>query len=119
MTPDEFIAGIRLAVRDQAVRDDLSVTAAPPGRSPGKALVEIAEWYGALDPQAKEMVGRIVGRSVDTAVFGFLCVLDGVRAIDASGSGGDLVLEHRSRGRSIRLNDDKADMPLHDRYNST
>jgi hypothetical protein len=52
--------------------------------------------------------------SVETAVFGFLCVLDGVRAIANSADKGSISLLYEGVC-SVKLN---ADSDLHDLFNS-
>jgi hypothetical protein len=53
---------------------------------------------------------------VDRAIFGFLCVLDGVRAIEGARDKGRLVLFYDRESRVLLNNPD--DEYLHDIYNS-
>ncbi|WP_413702160.1 hypothetical protein ACLKMH_12120 [Psychromonas sp. KJ10-10] len=59
------------------------------------------------------MLRSIISEAVDESVFGFLCVIDGVRSISNGGEENGLQLIHRS----TRLNDETNEM-LHDIYNN-
>ena len=50
--------------------------------SPSPELVSLSEWYRGLNDEDAERVRSVIRLSADQAVFGFLAVLDGVRAID-------------------------------------
>jgi hypothetical protein len=58
-----------------------------------------------------------VKAAVDKAVFGFFCVLDGVRAIEDGRLGGALELRYVGGGLSQPLNSAEDDM-LHDLFNA-
>ena len=58
------------------------------------------------------MVSSVILDAVDRAVFGFLCVIDGVRAIDDSEKKGALELRYVNDG-SVLLNAPDGEM-LHD-----
>lgn len=60
------------------------------------------------------MLSGIIARSVDSGIFGFLCVLDGVRVIEDDETKGDFQLNYIKGSKSL-LN--AADSPmLHDLY---
>ena len=84
----------------------------PPGRAPAKDLVEKSNWYNMLDESDKEMVVKIIDQSARIAVFGFLNVLDGSRAIE-DGENGILKLYYEKYGRETLLNDPDRP-PLHE-----
>ena len=119
MNPEKFVHDIRLVVRDQAVRDMSTTLSSPPGRSPKKELVQASAWFNSLDENSRRQLEWIIGKSVDSAIFGFLSVLDGVRAIEGNRDGAQLVLECRSDSNVVCLNDESTGMSLHDLYNAT
>lgn len=59
------------------------------------------------------MVERIIIRSVEQTTFTFLCILDGVSAIEDGSNKGILKLIYEKDGKEIRLNDEDSDY-LHD-----
>lgn len=95
MNKHEFISDVRQAVYEPAVRGVLSSLEKPPGRSPSPKLVALAKWFGGLSQENQSCVRAIVSISARDAVFGMLCVLDGVRSISTSGEE-DMSLELRA-----------------------
>lgn len=78
----------------------------PPGRAPEKQLVEMSTWYLGLNDADKAMVGRIIAEASHSTMFGCLCVLDGVRAIEGYGDKGTLELEYVGvTGERVLIND--------------
>lgn len=116
MNSQEFVKIVKDVVRDSAINDIISVTENPPGRKPSQHLKTRSEWYKTLSDEQKEIVRAIVSDSVDTALFGLLCVIDGVRAIDDSPEKGTLELFY-SKGEAQLLNPPDGLM-LHDLYNA-
>jgi hypothetical protein len=104
MNTQEFVDIIREVVLDTAVDSVESNLIDPPGRKPAEDLKQMSVWYNSLDNGAKEMVLRIARYSARISVFGFFCVLDGVRAIE-SGEKGDLKLYYEKDGKVVWLND--------------
>lgn len=83
-----------------------------PGRRPPQALIEQSEWYKALDDDQKRIVASIIHDVAHFAVFNFLCVIDGVSAIEDGPDTGHLEL-HSVKDTSILLNSEAGEM-LHD-----
>ncbi len=114
MDKKSFIEGVRACVRDVAVEGMYSNAANPPGRRPSRRELEIAEWIRGLSARDAKNIRYLIQESVDEAVFGFLCVLDGVRKV--TDEEGELILEFKSASSCVRLNDfDSED--LHDIFN--
>jgi hypothetical protein len=114
---DVFVDRIFQVVRESAISGTRTWLERPPGRAPQEKLVELSEWYNALDSTDRQRVMEVVTEAVDDAVFGFLCVLDGVRSIqDRIRSGERLELKVIGPGGESLLNDSAADEFLHDRY---
>jgi len=119
MSPEKFVDNIRLVVRDQTVRDMMSILSKPPGRSPKRELLDASVWFNSLDVESRTKLEWIIGRSVDSTVFGFLCVLDGVRAIEGIEDDAKLILDYRTDSGAVRINDEASEISLHDIYNAT
>lgn len=117
MTQDEFVAAIKLVVREQAVEGTLDVISSPPGRKVLPEEKSRSEWFNRLDEKQKVYIREIVIEAVDDALFGLLCVIDGVRAIEKSGVKGKLKLIYESaEGEELVLNSSEEEY-LHDLYN--
>jgi len=117
MNQKEFINAIRIAVADSAKKSIESILANPPGRKPNRGDVELSDWFKALDEENKDFISRVIKRTADMAVFGFLCVLDGVRAIEYGPDKGNLNLYYEKNGNTILLNDADEEY-LHDIWNA-
>jgi hypothetical protein len=100
MTAEEFIDTIRLVVRDSAVEGTLSLLENPPGRRPAKQLVELSQWFAGLDDRDKQMLTELARLVAHDAVFGMLCVLDGVRQVESTPEKGRFELRY-IKGTSV------------------
>lgn len=113
MNGEEFVAAIRRFVLDAAVEDTLKVLHEPPGRRPRPDLVEASEWFSNLTDDDRRIVRGIIGFTAHSAVFGLLCVLDGVRQVEDSQSKGEFEL-HFVKGDSRRIVNPSDSPMLHD-----
>jgi hypothetical protein len=111
MDREIFVDAIRRVVRDAAVADTLAALSQPQGRRPGAGVVGLSAWYSQLSPLDRERLERVIEMAADGAVFGFLCVLDGARAIDSEE--GTLDLRYRKGMEDLSLNDEDGS-PLHE-----
>ena len=117
MEGSEFVEAVRRYVRDESIKDNLHLFSNPPGRAPKTELVELSNWYNALDDHGKEMVRRVVSESVDAGLFSLFCVLDGVRTIEEKDPKGEFKLYYVNGKAKVLINDfDKES--LHDLYNA-
>ncbi len=103
MTREEFVKTIKTHVLDIAVSDTIEDLEEPPGRVPKQSQVAVHNWYSGLDRTSKDFVEQVARMAAESATFGVLAVLDRVRAVDGSDQG-ELVLEYRNGGQSVRLN---------------
>jgi hypothetical protein len=94
MNAEEFIHAIKLAVRDAAITNTIDVLARPPGRRPSQQLLDQSQWYKSLDEQERSLLGDVLALAVDHAVFGFLCVIDGVRVVEDGPIKGEFQLSY-------------------------
>ncbi|MES1225251.1 MAG: hypothetical protein ABUT20_57750 [Bacteroidota bacterium] len=104
MDANEFIGIIREIVVNDSVRFLQSNLIKPPGRKPSEKLLAMSTWYNNLNDGDKSVVIQIINKSVEMGVFEFLCVLDGVRAIEGEEKG-ELKLYYEKGNQKILLND--------------
>lgn len=109
METQKFVELVKLAVRDNAVSATLSHLHHSPRKRPSADLQKNAAWYQSLDETQRERRSSIVRTAADQAVFGFLCVIDGARAIGRGENKGRLELRYIGE-RAVVLN--PADGPL-------
>jgi hypothetical protein len=109
----EFTKIIKEVVSEAAIEDTIENLNSPPGRKPDEQLVAQSEWFKSLKPSDREMVSKVIAEAVHESVFGFLCVLDGVRSISVAGETNNLNLSQNG----VQLNDISGDL-LHDIYKS-
>jgi hypothetical protein len=115
MDGEEFVKRLIPAVRDSSISGVKRKIDHPPGREPRESLVRLSDWYNSLPATDKEQVGAVIVEAIDSALFGVLCVLDGVRAISDVGPREELVLLARGLQGDTLVNDPAADF-LHDIY---
>jgi hypothetical protein len=92
MTPDDFVQALKLTCRDGAVGDCVESFTNPPGRRPRQGLVRLSQWFNALSPSDREFVVGAMREAADASLFGVLCVIDGVRAIEPVGEKSEFTL---------------------------
>jgi hypothetical protein len=112
VTREQFVQAIKTEALDTAVRDTMLDLHDSPGRRPDASLTDVQRWYQALDPHSRELVEQVARMAADSATFGVMAILDGVRAIEAEDKG-DLVLEYRKGATRLLLNDPCEEL-LHD-----
>lgn len=115
MHPEQFVDVIKKVVSESSTEGVISVLNSPPGRRPRAELMAMSAFWHTASAEQKEMMTQIIRLAVDNAAFGFLCVLDGVRAIEDGEHKGELSLVWRKDDETVVLNQD-AD--LHDYYNA-
>jgi hypothetical protein len=119
VTPDEFVAAVETVVYSAAVRGTLAgLRDGPAGREPGARASALHDWYEALDATDQELVAEAVREAAHAAVFGFLCALDGVVAIDDPPHTDMRLTAVDPSGTVTVLNDPSTDEHLHDKFNS-
>jgi hypothetical protein len=117
MDSGQFVRALKIAVEKSSVKGIKELLMKPPGRKPHAELLRRSEWFNNLSEEDKNMVMEIAGESVKSSVFGFLCVLDGVRAIEDEEDKGDLKLYFEKGGNRVLINDPDQEF-LHDLYKS-
>jgi len=118
MTSQEFVDFVRTRAAESAATSILENAETPPGDPPFVQWCEINRWYKQLDAQSMEKLRFLINEATKGAIFGFLCILDGVRVVSSEQVppiNGEFVLEFRTKENSNRLNAGWIDGPfLHD-----
>ena len=105
MTREDFVKAVKTEALDTAVRDTILDLQDPAGRKPAISLIRIHEWYEALDAESQKFVEQVARMAAESATFGLMAILDGVRAVESGGDKGALVLEYRKGTTKTLLND--------------
>ena len=109
-----FTQEIIMNVRNSALKSMIHNLEQPAGRKPAPKTVKMSEWYHTLSQKDKSSLQEIMQDSIDESLFGFFCVLDGVRDIDVKG---ELILCLNNNGEIMKLNDENDEEYLHDVFN--
>jgi hypothetical protein len=117
MTKEEFVSAIKLAVSDAAVSGEIKTLTRPAGRKPSKHLIRLSAWYNQLSETDQRMLAQALKEAAESAVFGFLCVLDGVTAIEDDLNKGELELYFLKNGDKTLLNDPRQE-EMHNMFNA-
>ena len=116
MTVDEFMEHVNEAVSESAIESTIATLVHPPGRKPDPEIVRLSQWYLGLSDVDKAEVKAVVRRGVGFALFGFFCVLDGVRFLEGEGDKGEFELYFVKGDQRVRINDPQYE-ELHNLYN--
>ena len=84
MNQEQFVNALKRYAADAGAEDTLSQWKLPTGRSPGQKARDQAFWFNGLSKDDKMMVENLAYDAAHSALFGVLCILDGVRRIDPS-----------------------------------
>lgn len=117
MDVSQFVEAIKSSVERPALDDCLKQYATPSGRRPSEDIVQLSEWFNSLSDTDRSMLQKALRDVVHSSIFGLLCVLDGVRAIEDPQDRGDLELWHVKNGVRTLINDPNKNT-LHDEYNA-
>lgn len=118
MDQEEFINVVKDVVRDSSIEGTITNLEKPPGRKPNPKLLETSVWYNKLDYDQKKHIKNIIEMSVNDGIFGFLCVIDGVRSVEEDPEiEGVFKLSYVKDGKEVILNNPENEY-LHDIYNS-
>jgi len=115
MDADNFIEYLKSHIRDSSLQDTISILDKPPGRRPPQKIRELSSWYHSMSADDKDKLKEVITEAIDSSLFGFLCVLDGVRAIEASEIKGRLELYYTRDSQKVLINKED-DEYLHDKY---
>lgn len=113
MNAHTFIDAIKETVIEDSIKSIKSNLENPPGKKPDNKIVELSQWFNSANANDQSLILKLIRESVEMSIFGFLCVLDGVRAIENSEEKGVLKLFYEDGSQSVLLNDPNNDY-LHD-----
>lgn len=116
MNSEEFVEALKELVRDSAIENTVENLEDPPGRKVSEAEKDRSEWFNNLSDKDRSNVESIINEAVDEAIFGFLSVLDGSRAIENGDDKGRLLLVFKGLNEVLLNDPDK--IGLHDLYNA-
>jgi hypothetical protein len=120
MTAEQLIKDIKIYLSDGCIQDVLEELVTPTSQSPTSKEVSLSIWYNQLNDSQKDFIHYIIKESIENSIFGFLCILDGVRSIedaDKKGEKGDLELYYVKGQQRILLNNSDNEF-LHDIFKS-
>jgi hypothetical protein len=115
MDSRNFIDAIKEVVRDGAIADTISTLENPVGRKTILETKDVVAWYQSLEEDERQLLLKIVAKSVDLALFGILCVIDGARSIENGPSKGAIELRYVKDEKVTILN---LDTSLHELYSA-
>jgi hypothetical protein len=113
MDSQRFIDVVKQVVRDETITGMISLLQNPVGRKTIQETKDIVEWYRSLDEAERRLLLKVITKSVDIALFGILCVIDGVRAIEDGPNKGQIELRYVKDGKVTMLN---LNTSLHELY---
>ena len=113
MNGEDFLRRLHSAVVVAQAKSILDYRAAPPGRRKKSAEeLQLSAWINGLDDASRRNVEFLLESAADSVIFGVLCILDGVRGIDA---GQFEILHVDSMGKRQLLNGSEGEF-LNDIY---
>jgi hypothetical protein len=112
MNPSEFVAALKTECADAAVSGCVSKYQSPPGRRPTRTLLDLSNWYRGLDPVDQANVVNAMRDAADATLFGVLCVIDGVRAVEDDPEKSEFRLTATRNGSTVIISPGPED--LHD-----
>lgn len=120
MNQEKFIEIVKVAIEQPSIEGVIANLKQPPGRRPEAEDIALSRWFNKLREEDKEFVRKVIRAAVKNSVFGFLCILDGVRPIhETNDNEGEVALKliYKDSKEEVVLNDPSDDY-LHDIYRS-
>ncbi len=116
MNNTAFVNAIKLAVEESSTEGMKELLQS--NKIPRENIRRMSAFYNSLNEGDQKVVQEIIKESVSSAIFGFFCVLDGVRSIENGPDKGSLELKYKNatRNEEVLLNDFEEEF-LHDLYN--
>jgi len=115
MNPGKFVQALKSVLVDDLFTSTLNYfTNEPNAKWKPHQVKEIACWYDSLSELDKLKINYIIKECFNSSLFGFLCILDGVRQIENPEDRGSLELWYKKKDKKILLNDFKSNELLHD-----
>lgn len=114
MDGKSFIELLKNTSRIDAIKTTISLLEDLDGKGYNEKMKKMCYFYSNLKNIDKKNINNIIKLSVDTSFFNFLCVIDGVSAIENGPNKGDFKLYYIKNNKNILLNCEE-DL-LHDYY---
>jgi hypothetical protein len=108
MTRNYFVDTVKKVVHQQTVKDMVDNLIDAP-----EHLLKYKEFYASLSEDNKSLLRELLNEASEMTLFGMLCVIDGVRAIENSPDKGTLELWYRNGEENYLINDIEEEF-LHD-----
>ena len=105
MKPEQLAEALYRYAGEAAARNAISSLNRPAGRRPDPSLVRRSQWFLKLQPSDQELVAEVAHDAARCAIFGVLCILDGVRMIEDGPDRGALELYYVNGPDKVLLND--------------
>ena len=116
MDSEEFVRGVKAACSDTLAQVEIGSLRNPPGRRPSQRLLRLSRWFHQLSAEDQVMLAETLNYAAEAAIFGFFCVLDGVRVIENGPDKGGFELYYVKDDERVLLNPAVDD--LHDMFQS-
>lgn len=102
MNKEEFITGIEKAVtKNLPANIGQLLEHLPKGN---KSLKDLSDWYKSMDISEKKKIEQLIKLAGYHSMFGFLCILDGVRVIEDTIDKGEFELYFAKFGQKELIN---------------
>ena len=117
MNRSEFLRSLKTQTSDAAVFGTLANLENPAGREPRPEDIRLAAWYSRLTDEDRAFLGDALREAAELAIFGLLCIVDGVASIEDGDQKGRIEIRHSRDGVAKRLSGPSSGL-LHDQFNS-
>ncbi len=118
MDRETFVKKIKEVLLDQSMDELINFYQSPPGRKPREKIVEISNFFNELNQHDQSMIKKIISDTIQSTIFGFLCILDHVRFLEDTNKKSTIKL-YINDGEKDTLINDANDEPLHDIFNGS
>jgi hypothetical protein len=115
MTADEFMEAVTDVAFKPALESAFSRDTSRTRLASERRRRQLAAWLDSLRAEDQANVREGIRESVHSGMFGFCCVLDGVRVVEGGPEKGEFELYYVRDDQRIRLNG--AGEELHDLFN--
>lgn len=101
MNAQNFLRALEKYVRDPSLVTSIENLSVGRFSVKGSKQEARSSWYNSLTESEKEIFSDCMAYAIDTALFNFLCVLDGVNIIEDDNDRGGFDLVHKGVEKNI------------------
>jgi hypothetical protein len=116
MDAERFVTALKTQASDESANGLTRNLRQPPGRRPSARSLRLSAWFRQFSPSDQAVITELMGLAAEGAIFGTLCILDGVRVIEDGPEKGEFEVYYIKQGQRTLLNG--PDICLHDLYQS-